>query len=690
MPHKICFRCSAKLEELYEFIQKCIKTQENLRKALGNRGGVTKSRHVEIWQEKLNQSNISNDDICEAVIKKAMEGIRDIPKNPLPLVEEKAPVVKKVTKKLPAKTKEEKAEEREDQEKKQNESCSKNEKNTIFDNKDDEPVSLLRNVLQNDAHDDDDDDEPPVKRKTRLSKEKVEVSENKLNKTNENEKRETSKPSKKDKDEAVIQEESVVKQKGLKIKQSLQINNFSLEDSPKVEPPKEPKPKPFDIMEHVSMIKVNGVGVLFQCKLCNRNFLKKEVVMTHACAKQGAAKVQNPKTFVPPEPPKIPQTVKYITINKDASKSGVSVDNSKSLENQKQQASEPITLDDDDDDDDDKPLTAKKPAKPKIGPASKVRRSDTNVIPVAGESSVKSTSNQHTVVPTQPNPTQIVPNITATITSANQAPSVQFPTIPSLNSRYKLMPGPNNSFTLVEDNSDATAFQANQPQANTLPFTLTESNMTDPKTHKSTVKQYEKQIPVAPKTADPSISRPYPVGLITAAGSRPPLPEPPAFPTPAMKKQSYTVVQTGNPSKLLISTKPQPPPPVENVPRKRSRKSKNTAVEDKTNEQPFSVTIEDATPPTDPRIFTFINVDPLLQPSYVLPTDNIIQESQISTSTNVQKQTMDKDSKYTCNMCNEKFSREKKLLAHIQSHYKQMDEEDEKRADKNPRKRGKK
>nr|XP_034836182.1 LOW QUALITY PROTEIN: titin-like [Maniola hyperantus] len=673
LPHKICFRCSAKVEELYEFIQKCVKTQENLRQAMGNRKTGAKTKHRELWEEKLNQSNISNDDICDAVIKRAMEGIKDIPLNPLPLIEEKAPIAKKATKKIDIKKKEEEK--------------AKSKKNEVFTPNDDEPIISLKKARNNDV----DEDEPPVKRITRLSNEKkVEVNENKPTKSVDT--KEISKPTKKIKPDLKTIVERIPKDIGLKIKQSLQTNNISLEAAPqRQEPPKsEPEPKPFDIMESVSMIKVNGVGVLFQCKLCNRNFLKKEVVMSHACAKQGAMKILAPKSDVPPEPPKLPQTVKYITmnVNKEVSKPGVSDDKAKTVEiKQPVTVSEPITLDDDDDDA--MPLTVKKPVKPKIGPASKVRRTDTNVTPVASESSVKGNANQQMAATTPSNPIPIVPNITATITSASQA-SVQFPTIPSLNSRYKLMPGPNNTFTLVEDKTVETVAKPVDPPVNTVPFSST--NTTDSRMHNSTVRPIENSLHIAnnlPKQTDPSASRPYPVGLIksvSGAGSRTPLvPEPPlAFPTPAMKKQSYTVVQTGNPSKLLISTKPQPPPPIEEeVPKKRSRKSRNLAKTSEPQKQPFSVTIEDAAPPpADPGFFTFINVDPLLQPSYVLPTDNIIQESQISTSTNVTKQAEDKDTKYTCNMCNEKFSREKKLLAHIQSHYEKMDAEDQKRTEK--------
>ncbi|XP_023934525.2 titin [Bicyclus anynana] len=689
LPHKICFRCSAKLEELYEFIQKCIKTQENLHKALGNKGTGFKTKHRELWEEKLNKSNISNEDYCDALIKKAMEGIKDIPLNPLPIKEEKVPV-KKITKKISSKIKEDN---KIVSEEKVEDTSSKNLPTGVTDNRtegsDDEPVISFKNMNKNDV----DEDDLPVKRLTRLSNEKkADTTENKLIK------KESLKSSKREQNETKVKEEPVFKENNLKIKQSLQINNFSLEETPKPELPKPetpkpeapksvPEPKSFDIMEHVSMIKVNGVGVLFQCKFCNRNFLKKEVVMSHACAKHGVAKIQNSKSFVPPDPPKIPSTVKYITTvpKKDESKHGILVDKTKAVENKAPVAlSETINLDDDDDEDKPPPVT--KPKKPKIGPASKIRRAETKTTPSTSEPLLQGNSNQNTVTATPNNTALVLPNITATITSGSQVPSVHFPTVPSLNSRYKLMPGPNNTFTLVEDTTVENVKTVEPPV--TVPVTLTESKTTIPRHHNSTFKTVENAVlpNKDPSNLIASDSSPYPVGLIKSSSAYPP---PLAFPTPAMKKLSYTVVQTGNPSKLLISTKPQPPPPEEDVPKKRPRKSRHTNnVNDK---QQFSVTLEHTTPPaTDPAFFTLINVDPLLQPSYVLPTDSIIQESQISTSTNVAKQAVDKDKTYLCNMCNEKFSREIKLMAHIHSHYNKMDEEDKKRGDKKPKKRARK
>lgn len=444
-------------------------------------------------------------------------------------------------------------------------------------------------------------------------------------------------------------------------KPTLQKNTFSLEDT-------KPQPAPaFNIMDHVSMIKVNGVGVLFQCKMCNRNFLKKEVVMSHACAKNGPNKIAGPKNIIPHEPPKIP-SVKYIN-TKETKKAEV-VNNK-----------EPIYhyVDLDDDEEDDKPLVVQ--PKPKIGPASKVKHNDNK----SSESCASVSNNQ--------------PLTDAKTDASLQQPVVQFPTLPSLNSRYKLVPGPNNTFTLVEEKVTDNVAPSPEKTENVLNATVpskdkpsnrqtvgSRRSIAAGKTQNSTVEE------TPTKSPQPASTQPYPVGLFKTLPNNTGAdvsitPEPVTFTTPAMKKQSYTVVQTGNPSKLLISSKPQA---VEEVPKKRQRKTRQDPKADESNKEPFSVTLEDTAPARDPGFFTFINVDPLLQPSYVLPTNNIIQESQISTSTSVSKQNeKDSDSKYTCNICNESFTREKKLLAHIQSHYAKMDEEDQLRAEKVPRKRRK-
>lgn len=622
LPHKICFRCSAKLEELYEFIQKCIKTQENLRTELGKTGPfITKAKTVKVWEEKLNKNNMSNDDICDALIKKAMEGIKNLPASSS-VEEASAPSVKRITRRTEtAAVKTETVSDNED-----GNISLKDVKSEMLKNRDKVPASKPGKTVSNNV-------EPIMAGSVKNSQ------------------KEETQPANKSKNNALV-------------------NNFSfdyVEDKPQSDnvqkKSNKPAEKPFNIMDYISMIKVNGVGVLFQCKLCNRNFLKKEVVESHLCAKNGVPKVETPKTVPVQEAPKGP-TVKYITLDNTAKKSqswkynensnGSSTDSEKSSGEEKQQEQKVQSA------------PTVKP-KPRAGPASKTRRVENdNAHP--GPSHNSDTQQPQTNV---------------------QSPSVHIPSAPNLNGRFKLVPGPNNMFTLVEDTTAPVVenHKSKKRKAETESEIRTKEHKRDHKSNSPDVTNVEEK------------STPYPVGLFqTVAHSaqmyQQPMATPTtAFTTPAMKKQSYTIVQTGNPSKLLISTKALAPP-IE-APKKRVKKSKPEVREDDEPKEPFKVTLEDVAPPKDAGFFTFINVDPLLQPSYVLPTDNIIQESQISTSSAVQnasenvRDSKDKD-KYSCNMCGDSFTREKKLLAHIQSHYSKMDEEDQLRAEKGPKKKGRK
>lgn len=603
LPHKICFRCSAKVEELHEFLQKCTQAQHNLRKVLSSKAPfVAKSKRRDIWEEKLNQSNISNDDICDALIKKAMEGIKDIPLTPFKAFDDL--VTKKMVKNAPEK---------------------------------------IKSAKVMPANDDVSDEIPLKKVKLQLTKVDSISDKMSLRSTNSNNKKVSKKKevkevevTKKPTPERKIEEirktpapvKTVIDNKTEKpVENPPTTNTCSLSEIT-------PHNNTFNIDDHVSMLKVHGIGTLFQCLVCNRNFLKQEIVMSHACAKNGPSKLA-PKTTIRPKPPKIP-LVKYINTR---------INN----ESMKPINDKPISIDDDDDEDD-KPLRIKK-SKPKIGPASKVKKKYTN----------------------EPS------NLVACITNTNvQAPTVQFPALPSLNSRYKLMAGPNNMFTLVEEK--AKELEASEKIEITVPPLEPFKNrpVGGPKKIVNATKASKQ---VQPNKTFMLTSQPYPVGLFktlpTTSASSALIEAPPLV--PVTKKQSYTVVQTGNPSKLLISTKPQA-----QLPTTRQRKMRPQLQE----KEPYSVTLEDEARPKDTEFFTFINVDPLLQPSYVLPTNNIIQESQISTSTNVQNKESVEEPRYTCNMCNETFSREKKLLSHIQSHYNKMDEEDQIR-NNNPRKRKK-
>lgn len=649
LPHKICFRCSAKLEELYEFIQKCIKTQENLRTAVGKTGPfITKTKTRKAWEDKLNKTNMSNDDICDALIKKAMEGIKDIPLKPS-IKEESPPPTKRVTRRTDVKLVKTEPIEDEKEELKEIKSTQEKIKEKVPTTKSAKSSystpsnsSILANIL-----------EPP---------------QPSINKKMQNEKKTS---------------ETKVKNDTLN---SLSFDYVQDKSSSDTDDVKEiVDEKPFNIMDYISMIKVNGVGVLFQCKLCNRNFLKKEVVESHNCAKNGVPKVAIPKAIPTPEPPKV-STVKYITIDSNTKKPHSS--NSYKLDNDYSSITDKPSKDSNINKDDSRNADINQKVehsihsappvkpKPKAGPASKTRRVE-NSDP--GSSQNSSDSQQSEL-------------------SNSQSPSVHVPAVPNLNGRFKLVPGPNNIFTLVEETSTPATVTENQKTS--------KKRKSEPEYEKS--KERRKDSHEKYKSSHDLInveteSKPYPVGLFQTVGHsanlyNPPVSAPPAsFTTPAMKKQSYTIVQTGDPSKLLISTKAIPPPA--EVPKKRQRKSKPEVREDIETKEPFQVTLEDVAHPKDSSgFFTFINVDPLLQPSYVLPTDNIIQESQISTSTatvqkapEIIKESKDKDKdKYSCNMCGDSFSREKKLLTHIQSHYSKMDEEDQMRAQKASKKKGKK
>lgn len=629
------------MEELYEFIQKCIKTQESLRTAVGKTGPfLNKIKTRKAWEDKLNKTNMSNDDICDALIKKAMAGIKDIPlKSPK---EEPTPPNKRVTRRTD----------------------SKSIKKEIIDNDDNEELNLNEiKMAQEKNNGKAPSNKPPKSSNSTLSSsntpDNIEPPQ-----TSEN-----------------------------KVKNNTQINSLSFDYGEEksssdndVEIKEAVDTKPFNIMDYISMIKVNGVGVLFQCKLCNRNFLKKEVVESHNCAKNGIPKVAVPKAAPMPEPPKV-STVKYITIEGNMKKphswkSNLDNENSPktnskndkpSTDNSPNKVDGPATdLNKKQDHVIQSPLPAK--SKPKIGPASKTRRRENN--PDPGTSQNTSDCQQSE-------------------SSNSQTPSVHIPSAPNLNGRFKLVPGPNNIFTLVEDTVQV-AVTENQKTA--------KKRKCEPENEKTKERKkdtHDKSFDKVSEVIDvENQSKPYPVGLFqTVAHSGhlyepPPAASPAPFTTPAMKKQSYTIVQTGNPSKLLISTKAIAPPA--EVHKKRQRKSKLEVRDEPDDKEPFRVTLEDVAHPKDSGFFTFINVDPLLQPSYVLPTDNIIQESQISTSTAAinnatesTKESKEKD-KYKCNMCGESFSREKKLLSHIQSHYSKMDEEDMRRAEKSPKKKGRK
>ncbi|VVC99579.1 unnamed protein product [Leptidea sinapis] len=573
LPQKICFRCSAKVEELHEFVQKCVNTQINLRNAAGREGPLEIKKSRKIWEEHLNQSNMLNENLCDAVLKRAMKGISDIPVLPLPAEE-----------------------------------TPKNDSKNLSNKKNATNLQVKKGT------------EESPKSEKEINKVDEKTTTNTLQLRNRKDKNEIDKPEENKSEKVQV------------------VNTNTVSKNETTDKPPE-APKPFNIMDHVSMIKVNGVGVLFQCELCNRNFLRKDVVMAHGCSKNGGKKIAEEVKPIVQEPPKIP-LIKYINtkppneVKKPPFTGTIST----------------IILDDDDNDTVktvETPMTVKK-QKPKIGPASKVKRYENESKECLSK---EEQSNKAVEAP-----------------QSNISPSIQFPSVPQMNSRYKLVPGPNNTFTLVEDKSIITPEKPAE--------SLLSPKITTPPPLRLIERTPEHKAAPAP----------YPVGLIKKVSHHtPPFPDMPTTipekPAPASKKQSYTIVQTGNPSKLLISTKPQPETDV--VPKKRSRKTQHTLI----NQPPYSVILEQNDHPKDPEFFTFVNVDPLLEPSYVLPTDSIVQESQISTS-NKGNQVVDKEKdKYSCNLCGESFSREKKLLSHIKFHYNKMDEEDQMRAQKTGKKR---
>lgn len=625
------------MEELYEFVQKCVRTQENLRKLLGKSEPLpVKTKTRALWEEKLNRSNMSNDDICDALIKKAMEGIKDIPR--LPSIENDKPRVSNRLSKLVDSKPESQKPQKSDEE--------------------DDDVTLkeikISKVNEN--------SKPTCVRSTRSSG-NIETAQGECQSL----RNECLSP----------QTRSANKQRGfaknpttedgdLNTNKPVNCSTEKQSDSSDKEESsesinKDTASKSFNIMDHVSMIKVNGVGILFQCKLCNRNFLKKEVVMSHACAKTGVPKIDISNMYMPPEPPKV-TTVKYITTKVSSDDKSRTVEQKTPLNN-----------------DGAKSNTTTINVKKKIGPASKIGR--------RVETSQSTSEDQQTSTDC---------NITSNNvqgSASEKTPVFHLPSAPNLNTRYKLIPGPNNTFSLVEDKTSPVDGAGTPKELavsgdtsnDETPEIIDLEDSSDGNRCKGASRTSKRNNAGARggtqggQSSEPessTVEQPYPVGLFQTVRhhsgpfSHSTGTEPVPFTTPAMKKQSYTVVQTGNPSKLLISTKPQQVN--EDPPKKRPKRARPAPKNGSSSQEPFTVILEDTTPPKDPGFFSFINVDPLLQPSYVLPTDNIIQESQITTSTLAKRETdsmKDTDNKYTCSICGEKFNREKKLNAHIYAHY---------------------
>ncbi|XP_077285925.1 uncharacterized protein LOC143911073 [Arctopsyche grandis] len=94
LPHKICYRCSAKVTELHEFADKCRQTQTSLFDTYGVKptnkdDKVNKTRNS--WETKLLEKNMSNDEYCDELIKKALDSLPTLKNEPNSLVGPKVP-----------------------------------------------------------------------------------------------------------------------------------------------------------------------------------------------------------------------------------------------------------------------------------------------------------------------------------------------------------------------------------------------------------------------------------------------------------------------------------------------------------------------------------------------------------------------------------------------------------------------
>lgn len=279
------------------------------------------------------------------------------------------------------------------------------------------------------------------------------------------------------------------------------VHNTAAECAP------EPDTKPFDIMDYVLVVKVSGVGTLYQCELCNRNFMNKEVLLSHECTRQ---KVDLKNRSVQPQGPKVP-AVEYMNTTENKTQPNNSIPEEETK----------------------KPVKLYRP-----GPKSRVG-------------------------PRPENDEQVTQMINCTVVN-NEAPSSSKET--------KKRPKMDSTFE------------------------------TPPK--------IVKVHPHVSEATSSSTSKPYPVGLFQTMPhhSRATFNPAPLYVSEA-KRQSCRVIPTDKPGKLLITTNPHI--------------TFETPIPGDTNAEPQgkSSTVQPFTSPTRPeQYFTIINVDPVSQPSYVLPT----------------------------------------------------------------------
>lgn len=154
----------------------------------------------------------------------------------------------------------------------------------------------------------------------------------------------------------------------------------------------------------------------------------------------------------------------------------------------------------------------------------------------------------------------------------------------------------------------------------------------------------------------------------------------------------YAIVSRETPGKIVISTvinkttKTVPESPVE-VPKKKAKKQKterkieNVIIPVEFEKEPSHEQVEGK----NEHFFTYINLDPMLQPSpYTLPNPNALQEPKISTTvvpvtfepptrSRIEPPVIEigkkKSAGYACSICDLEFSREKKLFAHVKTHF---------------------
>lgn len=308
----------------------------------------------------------------------------------------------------------------------------------------------------------------------------------------------------------------------------------------------ETESKPFDIMNHVIAIKISGAGTLYQCQLCKRNFLRKDVLTSHGCTLQN---VVSRKPISQPPPPKVP-VVKYMYTRENETEA-------------KRNNSVPY-------------VEVKKPEVKKYrpGPKSRVGLPENN----------------------------------------SSIPDVELKK--SEIKKYK--PGPKSRVILTNAQNDTNVTQMNNSNVAFHKGPSSSKEITDGRNatddlHVSPAKIRRIQAQVAEPTSN-STAQPYPVGLFQTVPHHPSVTSNPApFDVSEAKKRSCTVIQTSKPGKLLITTKPQLADVEVN-----KNGSANIATRRSSALHPLSFSLDTAA--RSGEYFAIINVDPLMQPSYVLPT----------------------------------------------------------------------